>query len=269
MTSSILKMLIFVLAAPVPCSWATGQSCPDQEGNAAVTRFVDSESKAGVPLYGEHLPDLNDALISLVTRGLTSPLNAEVPPINFYKVTPAGYQLRGNKVVGESVQLDNESEWIVAVDCQKDRKFLLEGSADPFASFNDLARDFHLRVADTETALSVFDFFLQVARGSRFRSGLVSDEMKLDSVALEDFRLRFPAAKRRAAFNEWRARIPAAVRRILAPPRVVALRSGFEVQYFSYIQGTVYSESLTVNTDGTVAQGNRKILLGTGPHKAR
>src|SRR5256884_3093844 len=45
------------------------------------------------------------------------------------------------------------------------------------------------------------------------------------------------------------------------PPRASPVKNGFDVQYFFYSQGTLSSfssQSLTVNSDGTVAEGDRK-----------
>jgi len=252
--------MLLLLAGSFACSSSRGQSCPDQAESVAVVRFVDAEAKAGIPLYAEQLPGLREAVISLTTRGLASALNADVPPVEFYRVVPASYELRGSKVVREAVQLDNGSEWIVAVNCQKARKLLLEGSREPLAAFNEMIKDLNLHVADAETALGVFDFFLQVTRGSRLRWGVVSDEMKLESVALDDFRLRFPETKRKAAFSAWWAGVPIAVRKALAPPKAAPLRNGFNLEYFSYSEGIVSAQSLTMSVDGTVAQGKPRIL---------
>jgi len=207
------------------------------------------------------LPGLTDDVISLETKGLPPAPGAEVHIVNFYKVVPSSYQLQGNKVVGETIEVDNNREWLVAVSRRNDAIYLLEGSTDPITEFNKFARDLHLQVADANAALGIFDFFLKVARGQQFRSHVVADEMKLESVALEDFRLRFTTTKRRAAFSSWWVGVSESTKKALLPPKASPVKNGFDIQYFFYSQGNISSQNLTINADGTVAEGKSKIIV--------
>jgi len=85
---------------------------------------------------------------------------------------------------------------------------------------------------------------LKVALGQEFRTRVIGDDLKLESVALEDFRMRFPAQRRRAAFEQWWKKMPAEIKRKIGPPTARPTTAAYEVRYFLYTQGNVSVHSL-------------------------
>jgi len=266
----VLKIAVSIVCIAAVSPTGFCQSiCADDQRKADAVRAVRAQSNSDLPLQATLLPALTDDVISLETRGLAHALGADLPIVSFYRVAPSIYQMEGNRVVSETVELDNYREWLVAVNHRSNETYLLEGSTDPIGEFNKLARALRLQVADANAALGIFDFFLKVARGQQFRSHVVADEMNLESVALEDFRLRFSTAKRRAAFGSWWDGIPASTKKALLPPKARPVKNSFEVQYFFYSQGNLYSQSLIVNSDGAIAEGQSKIIVQGTPIAAR
>jgi hypothetical protein len=266
MRSPLTKVAMSLVCIVLSCPTGLCQgACADHQGKAAAVGAVQAQSHSDLPLQAIPLPTLMDDVISLETKGLPRALGADVHVVSFYKVIPSSYQLEGNKVVGETIELDNYREWLVAISRGNGVVYLLEGSTDPITEFNRFARDLHLQVADQNAALGIFDFFLKVVRGQQFRSQVVTDEMKLESVALEDFRLRFPTAKRRARFSLWWAGVSESTKKALLPPKANPVKNGFNVQYFLYSQGNISSQNLTVNADGTVADGKPKVIVSGNP----
>jgi hypothetical protein len=264
------KVAMSLVCLALFCPTGTCQStCADEQRQASAVGAIRAQSHSDLPLQAILLPSLTDDVISLETTGLPHAIGTEVHLVSFYKVVPSSYQLEANKVVGETIEVDNYREWLVAVNRRNDATYLLEGSTDPINEFNRFARDLHLQVADANAALGIFDFFLKVVRGQEFRSRVVADEMKLESVALEDFRLRIPAAKRRAAFSSWWAGVSESTKKTLLPPIASPVKNGFYVQYFFYSQGNLSSQSLTVNSDGTIAEGKSKITVQGTPTSNR
>jgi len=234
--------------------------CPDEKRAEQALRVVREHSHAAQPLRAALLPNLTDDVISLQTSRLRHALGSDVIVAIFYKVTPSIYQLDGNKVASETIELDAEREWLVAVG-PGDEAYLLEGSDDAVGEFNRLVRDLHLQVVDESGALSVFDFFLKVTKGQEGRAAVVPDDMKLESVALDDFRLRFPTIKREAAFRSWWARIPATKKQTIMPPKAIQAKNGFDVRYFLYRQGEVLGLSLPVKDDGTLGREESRVIF--------
>jgi hypothetical protein len=260
MKSALLKVAIsLVYLVPFSPAGFCQSTCVDEERQAAAVRALRAQLHFDFPLQASPVPSLTDNIISLETKG--RPPEAEAHLVSFYKMVPASYQLEGNKVVAETIELDNDREWLAAVSHGDDSIYLLEGSNDPVTEFKRLTKDLHLQVADESAALGVFDFFLKVTRGEEFRSHVVTDEMKLESVALEDFRLRFATAKRRAAFSSWWASVPETMKKTLRPPRASPVQDGFDVQYFFYSMGKVWSQNLFVRRDGTVVEGKPNVIF--------
>lgn len=141
------------------------------------------------------------------------------------------------------MELDNYREWLVAVN-RSDVTYVLEGSTDPVAEFNGLVRDLHLQVVDANAALGIFDFFLKAARGEQFRSHVVADEMKLESVALEDWRTsdsdsqprkgERPSVHGGLVFRRAQRKRSSPLSQPASP-----VKNGFDVQYFFYSQGNL------------------------------
>jgi hypothetical protein len=86
--------------------------------------------------------------------------------------------------------------------------------------------------------------------------------MKLESVALEDFRLRLPAGQSRRAFDLWWHGISSATKKTITPPKLTRVADGYKVEYFSYGEGKLYGMRLTLHADGTVGDRQSKILVG-------
>jgi hypothetical protein len=256
-TARLLVVLTFAIAyLPGLCQ---ENRCEDKRLKMAKD-FVRERSGFQLPLHAALSPRLGDDIIYLLEKQETRTV-AQLPSIQFYKVLPAMYELSDGKIISESVELDSEREWLVAVDEQTNRKFLLYGSPNAVSDFNDLAKDLVLKVSDNDSALQVFDFYLKLAFGEQFRSHVVGDEMKLESVVLDDFRLRFQAANRRSEFERWWNRVPIKVKKAIAPPVSVPVEGGFEVRFFLFRGGELSAQRVIVAKNGTVAQGESKLLV--------
>ncbi len=250
MRSFLLGITIasFLLDPPANSQNMSPQRSFDDEAVAAVRQ----ESQADLPLRAAWIPSLGDDLIFLKTQGRLSP-GTEVPVVRFYRVTVAPYELRGTTIQGQVVEVDNENEWLVAIDQDGRRRYVLQGSRDPVAKFNDLIRGLRMRVGDADTALAVFDFFLKAVRGEQARSRVVGDVMKLQSVALEDFRSRFPSASSRSKFDKWWKALPTTARDDIRPAQAEDTKGqGFVVRYTLYDRGVLRKKTLLINADGTV-----------------
>lgn len=250
------SVLLLITITGLLSQLAAAQSSSVQQqrnlGDEAIAA-VRQESQADFPLRATWVPELGDDVIFLKTQGRLS-LGTRVAPISFYRVTAAPYELRGNQIERQTVDLDKYDEWLVAIDQESGEKYLLRGSRNPAAEFNRLMRRLQVRVSDGGAALGVFDLFLKAVEGEQVRSRVVGDRMKLQSVALEDFRLRFPAAQSRTAFSAWWKRIPTAELLALKPPQAQAVERGFAVRYTLYDQGSLRKETLKINADCTVAR---------------
>ena len=238
----------------IPAGWYQSD-CPECRWESIAVQAVRAHSTVDFPLQAIPLPTLKDDLITLKTER-SNPAGIEAPQFIFYKVTSSLYQQKDDKVESVTVEVDRDSEWIVGIDSRNDNTYLLEGFTDPIADFNRLAEYLHFQVVDAGDALGVFDLFLKLARGQQFRSQVVGDEMKLESVALEDFRLRFSATTRRAAFNSWWASVSTTTKNGLRPPAAGPTKNGFEVRYSFYLRGNLSSRSLTISRNGTVGERN-------------
>jgi hypothetical protein len=253
--------LLVVLTFTLSCLPGLCQENRCEEKRVKVAKdLVRERSGFQLPLHAALSPRLGEDIIYLLEKQETR-IATHLPTIEFYKVLPAMYDLRDGKIISESVELDSEREWLVALDAQTDRQFLLEGSANPASDFNDLVKNLVLKVSDNDSALRVFDFYVKVALGEQFRSHVVGDEMKLESVALDDFRLRFQASKRRSEFERWWNRIPIKVKKDIGPPVSVPIERGFEVRFFLYSRGEISVERVIIAKDGTVVQGEPKLLV--------
>jgi hypothetical protein len=129
--------------------------CEDVQINAVVN-FVREQSRFDGSLYARRLPGLSDDLVYLLKKQISHAAIAELPPVDL--VAPAAYEVKHDKVVSETVEVDTSHEWLVAVERQNGRTLLLQGSSDPNSAFNSLAGDLNLKIPDSETALDVFDF---------------------------------------------------------------------------------------------------------------
>jgi hypothetical protein len=228
---------------------------------ADAIRLVREQADIKDPLRATPMPDLRDDIIYLKTGKLRSSMNSPVPLINFYLVTLAPIELEGDIVVRTTVEGDGHFEWIVARDQKTKQSFLLKGSVDALAEFNRLVGGIHLDIKDPESAIILVDILFQTVGGQSFRSRVVGDEMKLQSVALEDFRQNFSRAKRRPAFDAWWNRISRDTKKEIVPPRAVPVHGGFEVKYFVYSRGGLTLDDVLVRSDGTIVKGKSTTIM--------
>jgi hypothetical protein len=233
----------------------------DVLGNAVIN-LVRGRSHFDGPLYAVRLPSLGDDLLYLLKKQTSDRAITDLQPVDFYRVLPAAYEVRGGQMVSETVEIDGRHEWIVAMCHRGGKTFLLQGSPDPNSEFNDLAGYLALKIPDAGTAVEVFDFYLKVALGEEFRTRVVGDDLKLESVAPDDFRLRFPAKRRRAAFEQWWNDIPAEVKKKIGPPTALPTKAGYEVRYFLYTQGNVSVHNLAISRNGAVVETQSNTLVG-------
>jgi hypothetical protein len=212
---------------------------------------VRTSSKLDAPLEATPEHALADDVIFLKTQGVINPKES-VPIIEFYKVGVARYVLEDHHVLSQSAEVDSTRAWLVAVDSSNHQTFLLFGGDHSAQNFNSLIADIGIRVTDAEMALSVFDFYLKTVLGEGYRSEVVTDEMGLESVALKDFRQRYPESQRRRAFQSWRKSISADTLANLKRPTARSINSGFEITYFLYDAGSIQKQTLYINGNGGV-----------------
>lgn len=234
-----------------------GQECYPPEVTEAVTSRVKLRT-AQVPLKVTELPKLKEELIGLEQGGENSELRA----VRFFEVSPATYQVVNGKIVGVTIQLDNDSVWVVGVGPDK-AIYRLAGFSDAVSDFNRLMKDSAIHVSGPETALQVFAVFLKFAHSPEFFSSIVGDTMQLQSVALQDFRLRLPESKRLAAYDRWWKAMPPQIRTRIAAPKVRSRESRFEVLYYRYTEGVLKEESMLISAEGAATpHASSKVLYG-------
>lgn len=255
-------LLLITVAVSVAAQATKGQESCSQvsEAMGAVNGQSGFRLPAGAHLRANPIPDLADDLIFLEAHGKPVP-GARITPFCFYLVTLSPYFLNGHAIESVTVQIDETGEWIAAVNTETRATYLLVGSSDPIGGFNDLIKTLHLEVRDSEFALALFDSYLRLVRGQEFRSRVVPNDMKLESVALEDFRMRIPAPGSRAAFEKWWNNVPHSTRNGLTPPRVARLEDGFVVTYFFYDRGNLWKQTLHIGIDGTLNEEKAKRLV--------
>jgi hypothetical protein len=257
MRKNVLQLLssftVFLLLPPM--SWQGSINCAGDRCAEAVVAAVRSQLNSELPLQATLMPGLSDDLIDLETQGLSRPIKTKVSTFSFFLVSPRRYEINDDVVERESAEVDSQSEWLVAVDLRNDSRYFLEGSSNSLGEFNRLMTSVNLKVTNQEGALNVFDFYLEVVRGHQFRSRVIGDDLKLESVALDDFRLRFPTSERRRAFNAWWRELSNSNKKSIVPPTANPQKGGFTVRYFLYDKGIVYHRSLTVNPDATIVEG--------------
>jgi hypothetical protein len=243
---------------------ALGQNvCESEEVKELVKRNT-YLSSGKIPLLVTPLPKVKEDFLGIMLDQAESE-SRKIKPINFYEVMPAIYEIQNGVVVSEAVELDNENAaWIVAVGSNKSL-YLLAGFPNPLSGFNQLTKDLGIKANSPDAALDIFDLFLKTARGQRFRSVVVADKMKLQSVALEDFRLRYPAVRRQEVFDRWWKGIPLNFKERLTFPKVQSEDDGFKITYYRYDRGRIREESLFIDTQGAVQEGASKVLYPEEP----
>jgi hypothetical protein len=243
--STLLLILLpgLVYAHPVD---VRGQECIPPEIREAVRNAAKVRSER-IPLTVTELTTMNERVIALEQENHGE--KAKLQVVRFYEVRPATYELADGALISVTVQLDGESIWVVGLGPNK-VLYKLAGFANSVSDFNRLMRDLSIHVNGPEDALSVFDIFARIAQPREFFGSLVGDAMQLQSVALQDFRLRYPESTRGAAYDKWWKAMPLHTRKNIAPPKVESRQSDFEVIYYRYREGVVKRESVLIDAEG-------------------
>jgi hypothetical protein len=250
----ISLLLASTWSAVVPSIY--GQDCYPSKVIDTVADFLKLPASGRFQLRVTELPKIKEEFIGLQQERLETDT---VRIVDFYEVSPATYQVVSHKIVSITVQLDNDSVWVVGVG-PNNTTYQLVGFADPTATFNKLMADAGIRVNDAETALDTLWLFLKLAHGHEFQASILGDSMQLQAVALKDFRLRLPASQRLATFNNWWKRVPLRLRNEIAAPKVQSREDQFEVAYYRYSEGSIKLETALINRDGSVSQGASKTI---------
>ena len=255
----ISKTLLFLFAAILYCgaSSVRGQECYPHEVIDAVNAQVKLKS-AQIPLMITELPRLEEKIIGLEQESDNE--SSELRVVRFYEVTPKTYEIINGRSVNTTIQLDNDSVWVVGVGPNR-AIYRLAGFSDSVSDFSRLMKDLGVQVKDSEDALDVFDVFLRLTHSPELFSSVVGDVMQLQSVALQDFRLRFPESKRVVAFDRWWKAIPASTKEVIAPPNVRVHQSSFDVIYYRYNQGTLRKESINISNGGSVGPEKSTVVI--------
>jgi hypothetical protein len=155
--------------------------------------------------------------------------------IRFFRVFPAQYELSEDQVVGQQVYLDSEPEWVVAIvptAMEVSGSLVLAGleESQADANFNRLGQHLVLTAGSTERALTLFDYWLRVARGDRVRKRVVSDQLGAISVAAEQFRSVLSGRLALTRFQRWRQAQATRIASVRPPEATVA--NGYAVVRF-------------------------------------
>ena len=205
------------------------------------------------PFVVAPVPKLKEDFIGIQLSSLSfQPRRVSV--IEVYEIRPGLYLMDGDRVVAETLNLGEDPHWLIAFGPDKS-KYLLAGFEDPLVGFNKLIKDLDIGTVTKDSALNVFDLFLKTVHGYQFRASLIADEMHLQSLALQDFRLRYPTAKRKSEYNSWWARMPVSLKRALSAPKLSTDRNGFRISYFRYDTGRILQETVLVSPKGVVMLG--------------
>lgn len=226
---------------------------PVDEIQQTVRQSMGERPEPKPPLLISVRPDVREDLIAIQLPA-TPFQSRRVSIVEVYDVRPGRYLMDGDRVVAETINLGEDTYWLIAFG-PNSSKYLLAGFEYPLRSFNKLIHDLNLGPIDQESALDIFDLFLKTVHGPHFRVSLVADEMHLQSLALEDFRLRFTTAQRKSEYNKWWGGMPISLKKDLSRPNIASDKSGFLIKYFRYDVGRVLQESLRVSFQGEVTMG--------------
>jgi hypothetical protein len=261
------NLVLFVIGWLALISSPGGQKgrCTDVPAPSDFLGAIRQDSETTLDLRATPVPEFSDDLIFLETGGSPAP-SEEIRTFCFYLVTVAPYRFADNdKVETGSIVVDSNPQWLVAYDSQDSETYLLSGAKDPTAGFNRLIARLHLRVTSPALALDVFDSYLKMARGPDFRSRALGDDLKLESVALDFFRMHFPYPRSRSAFTAWWASISTTTKQSIKPPSAIALKNGFAVRFYFYDQGILWKQTTQIKIGGTVDEGKPEALTSPPP----
>ena len=117
-----------------------------------MVQSIKEQTNSLLPLRAARLPKLTDDVFSLVLREQIIPSDITVNEIFFYRIEPVIYELMDGKVMAQAVEMDTESEWIVATDSKGDRLFSLAGSVNPVMGFNSMIQMLGIKIEDEDPA---------------------------------------------------------------------------------------------------------------------
>lgn len=204
--------------------------------------------------------DLIDNLLSLEVDDGPNPAK-RVSRLCFYRISMPMYVLNGDAIESTSVQTDYDSVEVAAIDLVSGQVYFLFGFPNPVSGFNNLIKTLRLEVNSAERADDVFDLYLKMVRGPDFRSAVIADDMQLESVALNDFRMRLSHATSRGAFERWWNDVPRKLRQSLRTPLATPVQHEFVVRYFFYDQGTISRNDVRISSNGTVSEDSSVVLF--------
>jgi hypothetical protein len=248
-TAALYVSILLVLLLRCDVSAVYGQrAAPIREIEDTVRQSLKEKPEPNFPFLIIPLPKLKEDFIGIQTQG--TPLGVRrVRQIDFYEVSPALYVTDGDRVISETFHLGGNDVWVIGFG-PDNSKYLLAGFENSLSGFNMLTKDLNIDIASPESALDVFDLFLKSAHGSQFRASIIPDEMHLQSLAIEDFRLRYPKATRRSKYDKWWSRVPLSLKKSLSFPKISRGFNGFEISYFQYDEGAYPARNIARNFPG-------------------
>lgn len=252
--------------------WAFSSNALAQKCEANDQAFKDIlQQQAKVPstftFRSTQVPSLEEGVLSLQVD-VSKSSTPRVHEITVCEITPFTFQMQNGVVTGTAVELDTDSAWLIGLG-EDNKQFLLAGFADSLNGFNALINSLHIKVDNEDTARSVLDLYFRLAAGQAFRESVVVDEMQLQSLGLNDFRLRYSLPKAQVAYRRWWAGIGPKVKRQLQKPNVLRKQTGFEATYIRYAKGQIIRDSVTITSDGSVAIGPSKVLYVPSPLQSK
>jgi hypothetical protein len=210
------------------------------------------------PLLIKPIPELQEEVLLL--KSLQQNLiNTTISQYRFYGVKPSFFEIKEGKIVSQAINLDSDYYWIVCIEGDNSPYFLA-GFPDFLTDFNRLVSGIKFEVKDKETVIDIFDFYLKLISPLQQRASIVNDEMKLQSLALEDFRSRYTVKLRQKKYSVWWQSMSSKLLKSISEPKVSEQDNRFKVTYFRYDKENVYEESILISPQGEVLILASKIL---------
>jgi hypothetical protein len=226
-----------------------------------IESYVRQELKlqTNYPLVIDALPKLTEILIGIDLE-LMENRGRSIKRIDFFEVRPQTFQIREGNIESTFIQLDSDSNWMVAVDSDDNAIIPLRGFPNCINGFNNLISRMHISVSNALQVETIMDLFLLTTGGDDLRNSVVADDMGLQSLALQDFRIRFSEKKRKLAFNRWWKGLTPKMISKISSPRVEKQESGFTICFFRYECGSILEEKLFINKSGIIARDPIKTI---------
>jgi|HubBroStandDraft_5_1064220.scaffolds.fasta_scaffold94387_2 hypothetical protein len=247
MNAMMIRSIVLVGMCFLAATCGGQASCQNERRTAEILKFAKAKGLPTDSLNVTSLPELRDNFISLRQKAPEASLLAAVC---FYSLRRERYGFSGNEVSSVTVDVDDgDVEWYVA--SSSGEAYALKGFQDATKEFDRMMMDFHADVDSPETAVANFDLYAGVVYGAACRSTIISDDLKLISVAAADFRLRFPLARRDQEFRKWwtseRLKHPA-----LHPPEARKNADNYTISYFTYENGRALERTLSMDRQGRI-----------------